>query len=208
MRVGIVVDGAAESQALRPLTRRVGVPNGSRILDPVYADLQPKATAAQIARSGLRVVNLQIQRGADFVVVLIDREDLHACPSKLAGDIRLEFAKQGVTSVEVVVKNRCFENWLIADPESLRTRLTARFSVTEGFRNRVSPNRADLVSDAESLLNSIISGAEFHKLRDATRIAEVADPLRIASNSRSFRRFLRVVGCPHYVNQSALPMPV
>ncbi|MGH9834830.1 MAG: hypothetical protein ACRD9Y_17570 [Blastocatellia bacterium] len=50
VKIGMVVDGDAESQALKLITRRIKI-EGTVLLDPRFADIQPKSTAKQIARS-------------------------------------------------------------------------------------------------------------------------------------------------------------
>ena len=80
-----------------------------------------------------------------------------------------------------------------------------RFRVTRAFERKVSPDRADHVADAEALLNSAAQGTPYHKRTDAKAIAGKQNALRVARNSRSFRRFLRIVGHPRYAEQSAKP---
>ena len=50
MKVGIVVDGDAESQALRLLTERFDIED-VQLLAPAYANMQPKSAPGQIAQS-------------------------------------------------------------------------------------------------------------------------------------------------------------
>jgi hypothetical protein len=97
-----------------------------------------------------------------------------------------------------------FENWLIAGLAALKA-MPARFQVTRQFERKVSPNKADNIKNAESALKRICKGASYHKGKDAREIARHQEPRRIAENSRSFRRFLRVVGCKKYTSQSREP---
>lgn len=88
--------------------------------------------------------------------------------------------------VSVVVKNRPLENWLLASPEALK-KLSGQFEVTEGFRKRVAPDKADSVTSPERELNRIAKGkAEYHKHKDAVQVLKNADPEEMATNSRSF----------------------
>jgi hypothetical protein len=100
-----------------------------------------------------------------------------------------------------VVKNRTFENWVIADVEAVRG-VRGRFTVSGGMRSAVEGGTADNV-DALSLLKRAAQGDAYEKVHDAQPILEGADVRRIASNSRSFRRFLRVIDYPDYRTQSA-----
>ncbi len=166
--------------------------------------MQPKSEPGQIAGKAIKKVKIQRDRGADLIVVLIDREDRKECPTEFADQLKRAFAKRGYDAVNVVVKNRTFENWLIADVEALK-QLPGRFKVTKTFERTVSPNKADNVGDAEALLNKIGVKQRYHKRRDAVRITAVQETLNIAKNSRSFRRFLHVVGHPQYLSQSKRP---
>jgi hypothetical protein len=56
-----------------------------------------------------------------------------------------------------------------------------------------------------ALLKRAAQGDAYEKVQDAKRILERADVLRLATNSRSFRRFLRVIEHPTYREQSAAP---
>ena len=109
--------------------------------------------------------------------------------------------------MHVVVKNRKFENWLIADPGAFK-KLRGRYEITSAFEGAVSPNKADGGTDATGLIKSISKDRSYDKLKDAVAIVSVADPGTMACNSRSFRRFLRLLGHPDYVAQSLRPSPI
>lgn len=203
MKIGIVVDGDAEALALRRLVGKLQIPSCC-LENPLYADLQPKATPHQIARSAADKVELLIGRGVDRVVLLLDREDQETCPGDRAVELESAFRDLGYEQVQVAIKDRCYENWLIADLSALRA-LPARFRVSRGFEGRVSPDKADHVADPASLLTSVSQRHGYHKRRDAVQIATKQDPLLIARNSRSFRRFLRLLTHPAYRTQSRFP---
>lgn len=203
MKVGIVVDGDAESQALKLLMQRIEI-EGVQWLKPAHAKMHPSSPPGRIARTAIKKVDIQRDRGADLIVVLIDREDRDECPPAFARQIKQAFAQLGYDDITVVVKNRTFENWLIADIDALKE-LSGLFSVTRSFERTVSPNKADNVGDAEALLKKIAVKRRFHKRHDASAITEKQQALEIARNSRSFRRFLRVVGHPQYLTQSKKP---
>jgi hypothetical protein len=56
-------------------------------------------------------------------------------------------------------------------------------------------------------MNTVRAGnlKRLKKSRPNQQIAAQCDPLRVAQNSRSFRRFLRVAGHADYLQQSKLP---
>ncbi len=203
MKIGIVVDGAAESQALKVLTQRIEI-EGVQLLNPAYANMQPKSPPGRIARAAFKKVDILRARGATLIAVLIDREDREECPPEFADQLKRAFAKLGYDDIRVVVKNRTFENWLIADINALK-KLSRLFNVTKTFERTVSPNKADNVRDAKALLNKIAIKHGYRKGRDDARITAVQEALNMAKNSRSFRRFLCVVGHPQYLLQSKKP---
>ena len=202
MRVGIIVDGDAESQALRLLTRRLMI-QGTNIMDPVYANMQPKATAKQIARAAKATADILLVRGAERLIILIDREDRQECCSSLAAALQHGFETLGL-AVDVVIKNKQFENWLVADP-AVFLRLKRLFKASTKISKQVLPDRADLITDPVALLDALRRDVPYHKRKDAAVIAEAMDEMAAASNSRSFRRFLRLLNHPNYLLQSRTP---
>jgi len=200
--IGLIVDGQAEPDALWELRGKLQA--SQSMIRPLYADLQPKAAPGQIARKALSRVKMLRKRSASAIVLLIDREDQRECPPSLACEIQDALDRLGEPGILVVVKNRSFENWLIADVGAL-AKLRARFRPTKAFRERVVPNKADSVADGASLLNRICIDTTYHKRRDPPRILKASDVGAMAKNSRSFRRFLRLVGDDRYRAQSKRP---
>lgn len=201
MRIGLVVDGQSEVAALPNLYPRLEAETGHQFLRPVLAPIQPLAPPAAIARAcGTRVSQLA-RRGADRVLVLVDREGRPECPGVLALEIQGRLP-QAVTTT-VVIKNRTFENWLIADVQALLQQ-PGRFDVSAGMRSRIEPNHADS-ADALRLLQRAAIRTAYNKVQDSQRTLARAAPCEMASNSRSFRRFLRCSDHPLYRRQSRHP---
>jgi hypothetical protein len=203
MNVGTVVDGQAEALAYPALFRRVTIA-GVSLMSPIYADMQPKATVPQIIKAASSKLKLAIDRGAHKVILLIDHEDRDGCCCTFAQSLTVGLKKFGFSNAIAVVKNRRFENWLVADIEALE-KMPARFELTQAFINAVQPNRVDNVKDAERLLDGICIRVAYNKREDPPKILARASESKIARNSRSFRRFLRVAGHPAYSNQSKMP---
>jgi hypothetical protein len=203
-RIGIIVEGNGEVPAFKHLIPKLSCT--SEILgQPVRADMQPKGTPAQVATSAKAAVAYFKGRQVDVVLVLIDKEDHPSAPG-LAATLRAAFdARYPGVAFEVVVKNSCIENWLVADLDALRAQ-PKRFRVTNAEVRKIMPNKADSI-DAQNLLNKMAIKFEYDKGADPARIAANQDPRRAAAHSRSFRRFLRVVGDPTYSTQSKRPAP-
>jgi len=202
VKIGVIVDGKAEPEAL--LRLRGKLHGSGPFLKPLYVDLQPMAPPSLVAKRAQRNINTLRARGAQRIVLLIDREERQDCAPELAARIAEALGRRGECGITVVVKDRAFENWLVADPGCLAA-LRARFRPTKAFMRRVSPNKADNVRDAESLLSQIAVGPSYHKRHDPLKILGAMNVEAAAKNSRSFRRFLRVVGDTRYRNQSKRP---
>lgn len=204
MRIGVVVDGDSEYRSFANVCEKIRPDCGHAFLRPVKATVDPMAPAPAIARMVKDRVLAAEARGASLVVVLLDRETRDECPGELATAIRENIENYATARICVVIKNRKFENWLVADIRSLAA-MRARFNITAGRRRLVEGDRADSI-DGHGLLRQAAKGDAYDKVLDSRRILERADPVAIAANSRSFRKFLRCVGHPKYVAQSRLPV--
>lgn len=79
MKIGIIVEGLGEYQSLPKVYPKLGLRPGDLVLSPLRANLQPKSAPAQIAKNALSRVDVLKKRGADVVLLLIDREDREDC---------------------------------------------------------------------------------------------------------------------------------
>lgn len=206
MKCGLIVDGRAEREALPHLLRRIeGIAEVSHPL--LYVDIQPTAPVPRIAREVAKHLATLRSRAVTRAIVLIDFEGNQNCPGdwgRSIGNLALRMARQcSGLELEVVVKHRKLENWLLSDPEALMT-MPGRFEVSQNARSLIVPDKADRC-DAEPLLKRIVRG-DYRKREDAIRILAAMDPLRAAANSRSLRRLLRVLGHPGYSLQSRSPV--
>jgi hypothetical protein len=205
MRIGLIVDGEAEFRSLPAFGQRVETPY--TLVGVLRADIQPYAPTPQIVRAVKGRVPTLANRRADMIFVLIDRENRDVCPgqwaSELAQALAAHYSDSGVRTFKVIIKNSCYENWLISDT-TVFAQMPQRFQLSASDVNRIRPNKADTV-DAQVIIKRSIQGRAYDKVADAIRIMSKANPLEMAANSRSFRKFLREIGHPRYQNQSRLP---
>ena len=109
----------------------------------------------------------------------------------------------------MVLKDRMFENWLVAATSALRSQ-PKRFRLSGTAASSIAPNNADQ-TDALGLLHTATRAARkgkkqtYSKIADSKRILARVDINEMAANSRSFRRFLRCLGHPAYHDQSRRP---
>ena len=204
MKLGIICDGSGEQEALRELIKHKAL-GCSTCLQPLFAGMQPKTTAQQIAKKCETPIGYLQKRAVDRVIVLLDLEDRGECPGGWASTLQAAFQyKFPGIDIQIVIKNRMFENWLLADPDAIGG--IKDFQVSEAVRRKVSKSKADNVGDPLELMRKCRTGKMgYNKRSDAVAIIKKADPLRMARNSRSFRRFLRVWGHPAYKGQSLKP---
>jgi hypothetical protein len=196
MKIGLLVDGRAEYQALTYLLERLRTAHPV-LQHPLFCDIQPHASPAQMALAASKRFPILLDRGADFIVILIDKETRQDCTVELVQAVEREASERlsklsPVARVQVVLKVSCFENWLVADPQALRD-LTGLFEKVERVERQVAPNRADSVN-ALDLLKGCSRQRSYEKVEGALAICKKLDPQRAAANSRSFRKLLKTLG--------------
>lgn len=205
MRIGLIVDGQAEYRSLPFLLERLETPH--TFVGTLFSNMHPHAPIPQIVRAMNGSVRVLAGRNADVIIVLLDREDRDDCPGQWASQVAQALnAGYGIHELlifKVIIKNSCYENWLIADPTALEA-MPRRFRISRADISKIVPNRADVV-DAQAILKAAAQGNAYSKVEDARRIMALADPLRMAANSRSFRKLMREVEHPSYQRQSLLP---
>ncbi len=204
MKIGVVVEGQSEFVSLPALLGEIEARTRHQILRPLRGAIPPLAPTGTIARACKPLIEQLVGRGVGKVVVLLDLENRDDC----AGDLALELEDAlrrlcGDCEILVVFKHRTYENWIVADLTALRQQ-RGRFVVSRRLASQVAPNRADS-ANAKELLGRAARGPAYHKIKDARNTMDLAEPSRIGKNSRSFRRFLRVVGFPQYRAQSRKP---
>jgi hypothetical protein len=201
MKIGLVVDGVSEYSALPYVLNRLAPLTGHQYLRVIKADIQPLAPLPSIARVCKPAVAQLAARGADRILVLLDREQQEACAPTLASDLGLVLSTSGCPAT-VIYKDRTFENWLLGDVNAIRAH-PARFNIAPGQIRQIQPDRVDRV-DGLAMLR-LIARRGYDKVGDSRVILESAQPAQIGLHSRSFRKFLREVGDPTYAAQSRVP---
>ncbi|MEZ4777290.1 MAG: DUF4276 family protein [Bacteroidia bacterium] len=206
MKIGIILDGSAETKAMNLILPKIPIKSSIQILPSLYADIQPKASPGQIGKSIESRVNICIKKGASQIIVLIDREDREECPGEWAKTLENNFRKKySSIPIFVVIKNRKFENWLMAAISAFND-LPKRFELSQSFIRKIEPNKADSITDAEAEIHKVVKGNRVRKSIWGQEIAAKCDPDEMGRNSRSFRRFLRLLQHPDYMTQSKDPV--
>lgn len=200
MRVALITEGVSEFKSLPMLYPQLQARSGNILFSPLKVNVPPTAAPRIIARECRSRLLIAQAKGANIAVIVLDREDREECAGLIATEVgQAASASCHALPVKVVLKDRTFENWLIADLEALRKR-PARFQVSKGAVRRVEPGKADRC-DGYSILTSCIKGDRYEKVRDSQAICSNMDVTAVARHSRSFRHFLHMLGDPMYATQ-------
>jgi hypothetical protein len=204
MRITILTEGLSEFRSLPLLYPQLHqkMPARSRIVKTLKVNASPEAPYPQIVASCKPSLAIA-SRISDMVIVLLDREQQQECPGEIADRLEQSFKRLAEIPVRVALKDRMYENWLIADLEALKSH-PRRFSVDRSIERRVVPNRADAVNGLTELKRIVIHD-QYDKVVDSEIICRAAAVNRIAQNSRSFRHFLHVLGHKDYKDTCRAP---
>lgn len=194
--IGLVVEGTTEYEAVPGILDRLSI----RHTTPSNAHGFPSDAAISTAVKTrlLQHVRVQLAKGADKVVVLLDREGRPASPESFQQSVREEIrshverldGRNAAAKVEVAACNSTFENWIISDPKGL---MKSAY-VDKDLTNQVSCHADD--KDALALLKSALrKGKAYNKTLHGPALAEhvrVQDAA-VRQCSQSLRRFIELV---------------
>lgn len=200
--VGLVVEGDAEFAALPLLHRKKllrGCPPIRAVnLGGVGSDRKPVGIATRVAP---KVIQLHLA-GCARIVVCFDREQRAECAPGLAQavarELRAKLAAQGksIPDVHVVIADRAFEAWLLADAAGLHARGALRHRPTfHSFEGQLGAQEKKGVVELSRLL-----GREYSKTQDGPALFErLSFPEARAHRnggrgSRSLDKLLRTLG--------------
>ncbi len=198
--VGLVVEGRAEYSALPKLADLLaGCPS-----------LRPKnmngcgttMDATGIARRALSHVREHLDAGVRRVVVCVDREERKLLARnfarQIAGELKRLLVASGysIEQVSVVVADRAFEAWILADADGLWRRKHFRRKPRQHcYEGHLGPD-----NDKGKVEISHLLAAEYKETRDGPRlfglldVAAARDSRPAARGSRSLDSLLLAVG--------------
>jgi hypothetical protein len=199
MKIGVLVEGQAEFRSLPFLLPRLGSPH--QVLSPLLCTIHPFANPAQMALAASKRFPILLDRGAECIVVLFDKETRQDCTVEFVRAVereaRIRLQKySSIVNLQVVLKVTMFENWLISDPKAVGD-VAGLFENTDRIEKQVK-GRAD-AADALGLLKACSRQRIYDKVEGAVAICKRLDPTRAAENSRSFRKFLKTLEVPQRV---------
>jgi len=206
MKIQVVTEGTSEVASFPAFLSQVAARSGNVLPNPLKLSVSPDANPDQIARAAIESIKIARIKGAACVILVLDRESQPARSGDLASALERavgRHAPAGSPEVRVVLKDKMYENWLIADVQGLRSH-RGRFTVNGAFERKVAPDKADNC-DAYRLLSNAAIGRAYEKVSDSKRIVSTLDVVRAAANSRSFRHFLHMLGDPSYIRQCSRP---
>lgn len=197
--MAVVTEGDGEFKALPALFDQFREANENlELIRITKLSVQPDGPVEKIKRQCEKLAPLFTAKRVDEVILVLDREQQGDAAGVVAQ--RIESAVAGILPMRlrVVLKDRTFENWVIADVDALAT-MPARFEVTPALRRAVTPNKADRVAALELIKKASRSG-NYDKIQDAERVLKHARVEHIGANSRSFRHLLHILQHPLYAN--------
>lgn len=204
MKIALITDGESEFRNLPMLMPQIQARSGNAIIGPMKVNTNGAAPAEKVARECESRIKIAKALGANLAVIILDREGILQCTGERAVELERAVARRcGAVAPRVVLKDRMFENWLIADLSALKAQ-PGRFRVTPTTQRMVEPNKADQC-DALQMLKSMTVGDSYDKVRDSARICERMKLDRAALHSRSLRHLLHVVGDRMYAQQCRRP---
>jgi len=200
--IGVIVEGDTEYHSL-PLLYRKGMVDNCPPIKPINLHgVGSHRDAGGIAKLILPKVIQHRLQGRERVIVCIDREQRELCAPALAHSIRSalvsELDKKGRSpgDLHVVVADRCFEAWILADAAGLYSR--GVFSMPPAFHSfegQLGAERKKGTKELDKLL-----GRAYSKTVDGPllfrqlSVKSARCHQKNGSGSRSFDKFLRAVG--------------
>jgi hypothetical protein len=205
VRIAIITEGVSEYRNLPQLYEQICAGSPHQVVQTLKINVSPDAPPPVVARESKSRLLVAARSGAQCAIVILDRENQTDCPGLIATQIEaaLNRACGGAILVRVVLKDRAFENWLIADLDALEAQ-PKRFKVAAAARRKVESNKADVLNGT-ALIKSVVVGGHYDKVADSQRICARMDVLKAASHSRSFRHLLHVFQHPQYAHQCRRP---
>lgn len=150
-----------------------------------------------IANRALSKFKIHLGRGYRKIILCLDRKERSECPGDFAAKILariqkdLQLAKHELTDVEliVVVADRMFEAWILADAEGLR-----RKHLPQSPKNY--PHCFEGRNDLKGLLSAYLGEAYRETLHGPKLFAQVnfAEARKGQRGSKSLDKFLRSIG--------------
>lgn len=198
--IGLIVEGETEFKALPLLHTNKKLVKGCPPLRAINLNgIGSHMTVPAIAKMVAPKVKSHIAAGRTKVVLCMDREQRSDCPGKLAISLRAAIVAQvGPADVHVVIADRTFEAWILADARGLHAsrhfKLKPNFTCFEG-----SMGERDRKGCIE--LDRLL-GREYSKTVDGPRLfaalnfAHARDFGPGRPGSRSLDKLLRTLGVP------------
>lgn len=203
MRIAIITEGVSEYKCLPRLYPQLRKRTPHKLMAPTKVSFQPDASPESIAKACKPHVLIAQSKGAETVLILLDREQQSTCPGALASALSAAVSAKCEDKLPIIVvyKDRAFENWLVADLDALR-RQPKRFDVTAAIVKQVEPGKADRCNGT-ALLNKAAVRYEYNKTQDSEKICDHMDLGKALAHSRSLRHFLHALDDPSFAEGCA-----
>lgn len=206
MKYLFATEGVSEYQTFSLLYPQFREATSNEFIAPLRVPISPNCSPELIAAKCKTALHVAKAKMADVFVLVIDRESNEACPGGIADAIQERLSRFTDLRTHVVIKDRMFENWLLADLDALGAQ-PGRFTVDNTLRRRIEPNRADSC-DASALIKKACISKAYSKTSDSALIMKRVRIDTASKNSRSFRHLMHVIGHEDYADQCRVPLTV
>lgn len=204
MKVALVTEGMGEYRFLPLLFPQIEAKSPHRLIRPLHVAVPPDAPVVTIVQRCKPLLLLAAANGADLVLVLLDREQRQECPGQIASTLEAALLRASRNiRVKVALKDRTFENWLVADLSAL-SKQPAKYKVSNGIRKRIEPDKADRCHALATLKDAAIN-RRYDKIEDGKKLCSHLDVSKAAKHSRSLRHALHLLEYQNYRDQCRQP---
>lgn len=202
VKVGIIVDGEAE---LRTIKQLIALWEGRPSVEVLMAHTDPQGPPEKQAIQISKVIKQLRVKDCTRFLVLFDLETVNTCPGAKAQVLERVLAKahglkatSGVFRVSYKVTS--YENWLIADYAGVERLNWIQFS--KKVQGKIEGGSDNLRCAYDVLDTACLNGHRYtsNKPGHSEEIIGNIDLRVVAQRSKSFRRFLRLLGHPDYQN--------
>jgi hypothetical protein len=176
-----IVEGDSEVASVPILLRKICYSQGCykvRVAAPIKMHRHQMAIE-QYMRRFARIAS--VQPSCSLILILLDADD--DCSVEIANQIKHWLTEEALeVPFEIIVIQREYEAWLIANMESLRGKCGIKADAN-------SHSHPETVRDAKGYITSQMSGStRYHEVSDQPSLTNAVDPVVVSSRCKSFSR--------------------
>jgi hypothetical protein len=178
MKIGLILDGRSEIKALGNQVRNVEI--RKRPSNGITVSID------QIANESVKLLKALGSAGCVKKILVIDRENRTHSATKIGEQLKKLIAKNTAEDFVVVVADRMFENWILADIESVSGKHSDRLKKTS--------NSMDFEGcHGKSELKNKLKDGHRYKTEDAEPFFKAVKADVAVMNSASYKKWMEAL---------------